>query len=343
MILLRRKRKLRVSKMFLVGMLSSVIQDPLRLRYFRLLLDSVRNQQQPLDGFFVSIYVAPELEVDLTVLLRGIPNCRVLKHKSPKLQFVQIQHMADRLDQYFPCPLNKKRFIMFSDDDDLWNSDRVSAYRITTEYAFENVPNEMAFVSSVCSRAQTVHNVISCDKLHKDESNVDDYLSCGCIKFQEIPKDEIPEYHNYVVCDFVLTEFLKENKVMVQTNHYCDMHFGYFLCSYKAGLYRTLHVGYQFENDWLYFYRSGPSSYLTASRFVKTTPGVSLEISKEHEKTRIYIRRYLEMLDVPRMHIRAEKELEKFERSVPRENWKLYTRLKKETQHQYEQEKTQFI
>jgi len=247
----------------LVCFLASVITDKRRLEFFRMLLDSVRKQAMPLNGgFLVSIYLDPELEPDVKSLFRNL-NCpvKLLIQKRPKKQFVQIAEMYSCWEKAFPCPPDREPFFLFSDDDDLWSEHRTEAYfRIWDGACKSNFPLDK--VTSICAREHTKHNDRLCEA-HKDGSDVNAMIACGCVAFTE---EIYPEYHEYAVRPFVVGEFLNTHDRLVRHNRFADMQFRSFVAGYSG--YNTLIIQ---TPVWLYFYRKCDRTYICATNPVKQT------------------------------------------------------------------------
>lgn len=257
---------------YIVCFIASVIKEPRRLAFFKLLLDSIRGQTHLLDGLFISIYIDPSLNVDWSNMFKGLGNTHILRQKNQKQQFVQIGEMSKKLESKFTCPQNKTLFIMFSDDDDLWHCDRVKQYAKSWNDAPTYAsPEKIASVASICmSESMTID--ISCN-VHMNSSNVDEMIECGCVNVtiptQEDAVNTMVEYHEYVVKHKVLIEFLKEYDWIVRNNRFADMEFRTFVARYNLERGSTIFIR---PDTWGYFYRKCDPTYVNV-----TNPTFSLK------------------------------------------------------------------
>lgn len=281
--------------MHLVCLLASVIRCPRRLEYFKILLDSVRSQTSRLDGFFISIHIAPELEqgINYSELFKGLPNVRILKQKRAKPQFAQYQELYTRLGEAFPCPSDKEGFLLFSDDDDVWHEHRVEMYRTQWERACAMPGAPINRVSSICMRERIKVCNRFCTK-HTDTSNVQSYLDCGCLVFEQIPDIHVSlEFHEYAVRRHVMGEFFQQHGDFCLYNRFADIVFRDFIFSYKLDEGITLHMC---PPSWMYFYRLGDSNYLAQTRPVAHPERVE-SFSNHPENIKIMIHYCLDQLE----------------------------------------------
>ena len=246
--------------MEIIGVIASVVKTKERLSSFCILLDSIRNQTSPLDGLIISCFVDPALGVDPTELFSRLgKNCHILLQKTPKLQFLQFKDISSRLNQKFPSFKNK--FLLFSDDDDIWNVNRVECNRqfASNEVGIENVH---AFISM----ESTLQRVGGCRFHDYLCQNVDAMINCGCTTFTNFPEATTPmlvEYHYFMVRDIVLADFVRAKGWIVEQNRFADMEFRIFISKYNTSVPDTIRCFRPIE--WTYFYRYSHDS-VTATR-----------------------------------------------------------------------------
>lgn len=292
----------------LICMIASVITDPRRLGHFKLLLDSIRAQTTKLSGLFISIH-APGIPIKELTRSMGCPVF-ILNQRQPKRQFVQYAEMLTRLEDVFPPPDNSETFILFSDDDDLWNSDRVEHYF----GAWNNTnPSAYSTISSICMKESTKVSIRSCQH---EPSAVEDMIQCGCVRFEFPNRMEsemhafATEYHEYAVRPFVLSQFISAYPTLVQENRFADMQFRDFVGSYGGKEYRTILL---IPHNWLYFYRKCDESYMCVtnpchgiinlkaldSAQVRTVLGYALDMAKcpamREQGLNMYMRHYIQL------------------------------------------------
>ena len=247
------------SQLHLIGLVASVITEPVRLGFFKQLLLCIKRQTVPLDGLLISIYIDPCLSVDMSELFRDMgKNVLILHQKSKKRQFVQYEELSRRVDSgAFACKDHSKAtFLLFSDDDDIWNDNRVRAYHDMWKVVLERRDADPNQVSSICMMEKTTHTDHRCPE-HAGSSNVDDMLECGCASFEVISQnttDRIAEYHEYAVRPRVLREFCESHQRWVKHNRFADLEFRYYVCTFMPSVFFTVLT---FPRHWIYFYRGG--------------------------------------------------------------------------------------
>lgn len=238
--------------MKLVGVLASVITDERRFDYFKLLLESIRRQETPLDIFIVSIHFDFDHKIDLKELFRNFPcPYYILRQKRPKRQFLQYGEIMNRLPRIFPR-LDNETFILFSDDDDLWNTNRVSFYKQCGQSIIGKP------VSSVVALEHTVVLNVRCSTSHSP-TDVGGMLKCGCVQISmgESVMGSI-EYHEHAVRHHVAKDFFDTYPVLANTNRFADIAFRDFVRTYKPKQWCTAHGT---PPTWLYFYRECDDTY----------------------------------------------------------------------------------
>lgn len=328
--------------MHLVCLVGSVITCKRRLKYFELMLDSVRAQIQKPDGFFLSIYIEPSLgNVDLIHLTRDIPNVRILKNKTPKLQFVHFQIMFNKLDEYFPCDQKtQESFILFSDDDDLWHPERVYAYKQTWNHMKDE---HRAITSSLCTGRTVTHLNPICKK-HDDTVSVDDMLECGCAIFNTPPQLHenkptlLMEYHQYAMKRFIVGEFLEDNLALIRCNRFADVQFRCFVHTYQPKAFKTGWM--EPPSGWLYFYRGKRFDYASVTQPVTDQDGDPFA----PENIRRVIRYYVEMADIPTEKDGAEQQIKKLwvQMGATKKNFEMITTLRCTVTKEYKEELNKF-
>lgn len=281
--------------MKIVCFIASVIKDERRLRYFRHLLDSIREQTTAPTNIYISIHIAFEFsETEWKKLFAKLPgNPVILRQKQPKKQFVQYRELLKRADD----DLRKKEtFIMFSDDDDLWHPMRVQRYMEWYEKATLLYPSIVPCLASIQVREQTTCGLPCLECQRVNERNVDAMLQCGCVKIDSFPVEEGPmylEYHQYVVRPHVMQEFIDANPKLVETNRFTDMEFRQFVRHYGKDAWKT---GQLVTPHWMYYYRCCDSTYDAVTRHFKPD---------EFDK---YVEYLTEMAECPAMGPEAAKK-----------------------------------
>jgi hypothetical protein len=272
----------KIKKMEIIGVIASVIKNEKRLISFRLLLDSIRSQTTKLDGLIISSYIDPSFHVDSNELFSGLgANCHILLQKRAKRQFVQFKEISNCLDKKFPDFKNK--FLLFSDDDDLWSPNRVFAYKQA-----ENIINDITY--AIVFKESTKQKIGGC-KLHDETfGDVNEMFKCGCASFSAVGGDKPThvEYHYYLVRQCVLADFVAKNRWLVEQNRFADMEFRIFVGDYKYPDGIKLHTS---PLVWTYFYRFSHDS-ITGTR--------------KYEDLAEYI---VEQLECPSMALETRKHL----------------------------------
>lgn len=248
--------------MNLVCIIASVIRDTRRLRYFRMLLDSIVAQKVFPTQLIISVHIDPSLTPDWDALFRGLPASGVLicKQMRAKRQFVQIREMLGRIKHIS----GKETFVMFSDDDDLWHPQRAAVY-----FAYYDLVDEqtLRMTSSFVVREYTASSqgppCTAC--LAHNEQNVDAMIACGCVNITSYSDTEnrLYEYHQYAVRPLVMEAFFKQYAQLVETNRFADMQFRYFVATYGGTEWRTCQIG---AAHWTYYYRECDSTYTAVTR-----------------------------------------------------------------------------
>lgn len=282
-------------RMNLVCMIASVIRDARRLRYFRMLLDSIRAQSVPPHEIWLSLHIDPSVlsQEDWDPLLSNLPGrVRILRQRRPKRQFVQYGELLERLKD------TPETFIMFSDDDDLWHPDRALTYY---HAYWQSNPDQLLDCASFVAREETMHPSRPCARCQRDnEANVQAMLDCGCLTFRFVPYDpaervtDLFEYHEYVVRPHVLRDFLSEHATLVETNRFADMQFRRFVV--KAGL-----TGVIVPSHWLYYYRRCDTGYAAVTNLPFDMPKSGNVKDIPQSVIDAVVEYYIEMAECPAM------------------------------------------
>lgn len=290
--------------MNLVCIIASVIREPRRLRYFRMMLDSIRAQKVIPTQIMISIHIDPALmprgDDDWKALFAGFPvDCLfVYKQKRAKRQFVQIREMLARI-AHVP---GKETFVMFSDDDDLWHPERAAVF-----FAYFDLLGKepIRTTSSFLIREQTeCTNGPPCTKCQREnEDNVDAMLACGCVKISFPSRTDVTsrlyEYHQYAVRPRVMEEFFQHSAQLVENNRFADMQFRLFVATYGGAEWKTCVIN---PAHWTYYYRQCDKTYAAA-----TNACIDGHLYADN-----VVDYYLEMADCPAMGIdQARKGLMK--------------------------------
>jgi len=320
----------------IVSLTASVIKEQIRFNYFKDMIQSVRNQNLYPDLFFLSIHISPKLNIsneDFNNIFKDFP-CKyyILKQKRPKKQFLQYKEMFNRLDQHFD-DLNKT-WIMFSDDDDLWNTMRTKVFFAGINLFKVSYPNsdeeKFVCVGIPESVKQKVDAKVCC-KIHTS-FDVTKGISCGCVEveiqsLEQIQRNIITkkgiwaEHHEYLIKTQVLGNFLKQNNFLVETNRYCDMDFRYFIISYKHNLnYKSVFIPIE---EWMYFYRASCGEYSQVS--------TELRYNDKVKDTQDFLLQTVEMTMTKTMNHRVNDRLQEYSTHM-----KFNNKQKKEFINKYE-------
>jgi len=266
----------------IVSFTSSVITERARFNYFKDMIQSVCKQEIYPDLFFLSIHISPDLNIpdkEFTDMFKEVPfEYHILRQKRPKKQFVQYKEMLSHLGQHFDL---KKTWIMFSDDDDLWNTMRTKVfYAAINSYKTMTLKPEEKFVGvCILESIKQKDSMIPCCEIHTP-SDVITAIYDGLVDVTMHQGIRV-EHHEYLVKTCMLTNFLDKNKFLVKTNRYCDLDFRQFLIKSKDSLscdFLPIPV-----KNWLYFYRASCGEYTqVSSEFlyndkVKDTNGILLQ------------------------------------------------------------------
>lgn len=255
----------------IICMVGSVITNVERFKHFKDMIDSVSIQTEKIDLFFLSIYIDPKLGIDkqeVNDMLTKLPSrSLLLRQKRPKKQFAQYRHMVSHLyNKEFDL---KKTWLMFSDDDAIWNTTRVQ----TLLAAANTIPlyDEISsgVFTSICMPENVKQKKEKCCEIHS-ASDVNKAANHDCITYVLQTGEDIQNNANskrgvrvnhqeFMVRPALLIDFLRENKYMVENNRFSNMDFRIFASTYKTDQsYRTMYVP---PSEWLYFSRSQEKEY----------------------------------------------------------------------------------
>jgi len=295
----------------LVCMIASVIKDHRRLRYFRMLLDSIRAQIILPKQVLVSIYIEPKLldnNADFDALFEGLPMVHVARQDKPKRQFVQIREL---LNQHL-VEGERDTFVMFSDDDDLWHPKRCFYYYTQFAMLYKHAINIIPTIAYMVALEQTSHVNGYCKLCaEKNETNVDAMLACGCCKFVFQAEHSLVEFHEYVVRPVVMRDFFSRFSDLVETNRFADMQFRREVAGWGGKDWNHAAV---VPPHWLYYYRQCDPSYAAA-----TQPGATAETQEEHTKE--YVSYFLDMLFCPNM-VEDPRMIDPIKKQLQKEDFK---------------------
>lgn len=157
-----------------------------RLKYLDNMLQSWHNQTES-SKLYISISYAEDMMEDVYILLKKwkyIANDAFVY--SPKnVRFSQFEHYESLLSEFKDEfePLNE--WIMFTDDDDLWNINRIQSYKQFL-YDFRNVTNDAFCIhnSIICYYTNDTIQEIDLEKCTNDGLEYVDY----CIRYTSILK-----------------------------------------------------------------------------------------------------------------------------------------------------------
>ncbi len=258
-----------------VTCVSSVIQDRERYDLLQAMLQSVRDQTILPDGFCISVYVNPSLGIEnraLQKLFKGLTrHCdgtKILRQPSVKTQFQGYKDLAQKIPGWFK---QEDIWIMFSDDDDLWGTERVQYYN----WAHTMVAPEIADRTRLTFPKTCTHFV--CTRCHiRTSSDVDAAIECGCVKFHDVTEAHIiNEYTDHAIpFNTFRAFFTRQNDFYIDQNRCCDMQFSEFVYYYPSrGEGKTLSAMPHDANHWIYFYRKADTEKYTSV----TSPASKIE------------------------------------------------------------------
>lgn len=111
----------------IICLMASVVKVPERVKYFEQTLRSIQNQERDNRIHFqlyVGLFVAPDLRRSVNDVKESFRDFIFVDQQKESLQFDILEKMFKLACEEHP---RKPLFFLFSDDDDLWNTMRVSS------------------------------------------------------------------------------------------------------------------------------------------------------------------------------------------------------------------------
>ncbi|CAE8584751.1 unnamed protein product, partial [Polarella glacialis] len=231
----------------LAGLLSSHVGDRKRLIRLQNCLESVAEQTEKLDAFFVvwsaPDTLAPEVESMLNDLGKKLAPSPLhwLRQTNRTSQFYDLRWIYNELVSREP----KGTWLIFSDDDDLWGPERVRLY---LEVINENC--RQPGVTGVCA----THKVrpTSRSKVAQKVAEVFQHLEsgsaahCGGVHVEE-------EFFDFAVPAESLGNFFNTCNDETLLHPFCDLRFSRFIQEYYENG-RVMYFPTDKTNPWVYYY-----------------------------------------------------------------------------------------
>jgi hypothetical protein len=181
----------------------------LRLDYIKELFPTIEKQSQKCPIFISWSSEDEECKLKMEALLEETKSITVLFSKTKLSQFQHYQKLLSTIKD--------ETYIMFSDDDDLWASNRVERMKISLDYVLMKMENKFSrivfpYFAKLYPSGKTKHN-----KYQKGDTNI------------------IVDHWASIIPSSVLKEFFHITSKSMIANRYCDTRFCIFTASYKSG------------------------------------------------------------------------------------------------------------
>ncbi len=227
--------------------MSSYMNDKTRFEMFKFCLFSILQQNENLDELFIGMSFDSKEDYDknykeLIELIEENNTClkitiiKKFKRFSQGEMWKEISNFTKYL---------KDTWVVFTDDDDIWDVNRVKYYK--------TVLNDKPEKCSAIRSSNYINHENNLNLNIYGYSHVEYFLEKNILK---IDKDMPGDFTNYVnfMCNIeIFNDFLNSQKMKLLQHRLCDCFFTSFILTYKHGIFSTL----SFEpNTWMYFWRS---------------------------------------------------------------------------------------
>ena len=280
-----------------VCLLASVINHENRFIHLLEMLKSMKDQINQIDIFCVSIHILPELNIsdnqikELFFENTGIRKIKIIIQKNPKTQFEQIKELCEMFTTKWFSNINTKDvWVIFTDDDDIWNQYRTSLYLNALKKIYENENVERTKITGVQVSEETNHIDPTCCSI-TNFIDVDDAIECGCVNISSKTNTYV-EYHRWMVPLSGLLAFLKDFPFFVHHNRYTDVMFSMYNRIIESNDKGHIQISLD-KPYWSYFYRNGSMEYPCVSK--------SILDSNTLDGFKQYIDISLEQLEIPKL------------------------------------------
>ena len=256
-----RERQLRV-----VALMASHIEDERRLRFLCHCLKSVVDQALPASAFYVSWSCADHVSRARCAAVIdgvgvGIRGFRAFFRPGRASQF---EHYAS-LRAHVAATADDARFwLLFSDDDDLWDQQRVFAYwGVLGNSALRGVLPQATSIRSLVYAAKVGTHVRTEMQLMSTEMHafqptcavhVTGAIERGLVRTEEPASDTKGDYVNYCVRAAVFREFFEHVPADLVAHRLCDMAFVHFVRHYRPDD-GFVTPSFAPSREWMYYYR----------------------------------------------------------------------------------------
>lgn len=203
---------------------------------------------------YVSISFAPGLRNTCLGKLPTHKKLRVFVRQVQKTQFQHYKELSSNLDD-----LHENTWVMFSDDDDIWNSNRVEYYSKLIQSTVDRCVKPAYVFTETTLYADTIFDV-TC------ETDVNLLVSSGKLKLTTQPKDgqfSLANYINYVVSLKTFCHFVTRCSDDILKHALCDVGFAKYLRNHSE------QVAIAQSSQWLYFYRKCETSGQVCQELIK--------------------------------------------------------------------------
>ena len=200
----------------------------------------------------------PRLELLFDSIYNKIDKLTIIKSK---VKFRQFEHYFKLVAILEKAEIRDDRFIMFTDDDDLWSNKRSEIFTLTCNNIHDDkvtsvkVPSMVKSIDKFDIGFDIELDIGSNIKDYTKPSDIDEGIKYGKLKVEnDINERMIEDYIKYAVRFYVLKNFVISSPVIL-ISRYADMHFVKYIRTYGKDKNTTLVVQIKNNDEWIYFYR----------------------------------------------------------------------------------------
>lgn len=239
----------------MIGLCGSHMTSIEKMSLFQLMVKSWHNNSVVIPLYVsmscdTKIYDNIRRRIEIMELL--YPELKIFLSNHPLSQFEHYKLLSEKVIEIYGPDI----FILFTDDDDLWNTSRVKVYSECIIQMDEQIQNISSFKSSSYADSTILNNGCTAGpnsiiKEINSPKDVDINLQSGFIQITS-SIDTYGEYWEYCVQLKYLQEFISKASIDILRNKYCDLCFVKFIRLYDLD---NKIIAIIKNDDWLYFHR----------------------------------------------------------------------------------------